>query len=199
MKVSSLLLATAVILASGSLFGQAPPVTYLGLYADEGRMTWCANGTPFYQIDLWVYAVLGEGGIAAYNFDLSYPVCVEVVSLSTNGAPWQPPDQCLPGYCWPPAGLYGEFIKCRTPQEAAVVWLVHGTLNVISPDQGIVSLVPAQDKMHPPVFQTNACGGGVETPRILSNLYVNYDPSAPECSGMAVNLKTWGAIKQLYR
>ena len=204
MKSASLFLMASLLCVSISLYGQAPPVTYLGLYADETRTTWCACGTPEYQIDMWVYAILTEGGIRSYNFDLSYPPNVVVTGLALNRHQDRP-ITCLPGYCDPPPGLYGEFDFCFGPPRFPVLWLVHGTLNVISSEPGIVELVPTAGTgekaitPYPPTFQVTRCFGPSETPRVLTKLFVNYAPSTPECSGMAVNHKTWGAIKHLYR
>jgi hypothetical protein len=205
MKSVLFLLAVAVILISDPLFGQEPPVTYLGLYADGARTTWCACGDPEYQIDMWVYAIPGQGGLKAYNFDLSYPSNVVVMNLALNRHR-STPITCLPGYCDPPPGLYGEFDFCLEPPKFwDVLWLVHGTLNVISSEPGIVELVPTAGSgekavtPYPPTFQVTRCDGVNESPPVLTKLYVNYGPSTPECSGMAVNQKTWGAIKHLYR
>jgi hypothetical protein len=45
----------------------------------------------------------------------------------------------------------------------------------------------------------NERGGGTLIPRILTNLFVNYDASSSVCGGMATAPTTWGAIKNLYR
>jgi hypothetical protein len=198
MKPIRFLLPVILVLISVPLCGQSPPVSYLGIYADETRTAWCASGSPSYDIDMWVFAVLSEGGLREYNFDISFPPNVVVASMVLN-LDSSIPIICLPGYCTTPPGLYGAFDLC-VPARFSPVWLVHATLSVVSSDPGIVEIVStAGNRFYPPTLSTTTCGGGAESPIILSKLFVNYAPTAPECSGLAVNPASWGAIKALYR
>jgi hypothetical protein len=193
MKCAALILVSLVVICS-PLLGQESPFTYMGLYTDEARSMWCAGGMPPYQVDMWVYALIGQGGLTAYSLSLAYPENVEVVSLSLNQSGGCPPITCLPGYCENPPGLLvGEFCE---PFKENVIWLVHGTLNVTSPDEGVVQIVS-----NPPLGSPLVKGfwGGIYIARVLTQLYINYDPSSAGCAATAVEEKSWGAIKNLFR
>jgi hypothetical protein len=181
------------ILLPAALFAQAPPVSYMGIYADEDRTTWCASGTAPYQIDVWVYMDIGENGAWAYSFDLEIPPNVVILTIDVNryeGGPWE----CIPPYC--PQGIAGEFGLCLGSRMFSSIWIVHATANVTDGDPSLIRIVPNPDIG---AMWVENCDFEYETPPILTHLYVNYDASEAECGTLPVDQSTWGAIKSLYR
>jgi hypothetical protein len=188
-----------VVLLLAALLGPAvvaaqPPVSYVGVYVDNTYSMWCVSGMPSYQSEIWVYLVLGEGGATAFSFDLALPSNVSLTDLIVGGHD-PGPSQCLPPYC--PTGITNEFGLCLIPPKFSGAWLAHGTITVTSADQGMVEIIGAAGPSSECYIVR--CDGEHETPRVLTNLYVNFAPSAPECSGLATEPVTWGAIKGLYR
>jgi hypothetical protein len=180
-------LCLAAVMASGLNVAQAAPNGYVGIFAEETHSAWCASGTVPYEIDMWVYLILGDGGAAAFSFNLTVPPNVQMgdLTVADSGDPFI----CMPPYC--PTGIYGSFGLCLAPPRFSWIWLAHGTLTVVSDSPGILEI-------HAPSLYTYNCAGDVEVPRILTNLFINYDPSDPVCAGMAVRSTTWGAIKSIY-
>ena len=80
-----LALAALIVLLLPALLGaQTLPVSYLGMYVDEGRTGWCVSGTAPYTVDMWVCLLLGETGTYAYSFDLDIPSNVEGLDMVLN-------------------------------------------------------------------------------------------------------------------
>jgi hypothetical protein len=191
MRCVTLLFAAALL--GPTLVAAQPPVSYVGVYADNTHSTWCVTGTPSYQSEIWVYLVLGTGGATAFSFDLAVPPNVTLSDLVVGGHD-PGPSQCLPPDC--PTGITNEFGLCVAPPRFSWVWLAHGTITVAGGDQGAVEIIGTNGLSDCDIVR---CDGQHETPRILTRLFVNYGPSDPECSGMATESATWGAIKGLYR
>lgn len=186
------LLFVAALLGPALVVAQ-PPVSYVGVYGDVARSTWCVSGTPSYQNEIWVYLVLGEGGATAFSFDLAVPPNVTLTDLVIGGHD-PGPSMCLPPDCV--TGISNDFGLCVAPPMFSWVWLAHGTITVTGGDPGSVDIIGTHGL---PDCDIVRCDGQHETPRILTRLYINYGPSEPECSGLAVESTTWGAIKGLYR
>jgi hypothetical protein len=180
-----------VLLLPAALPAQAPPVSYLGLYADEGRTGWCVSGTAPYPVDVWVYMKLGEIGAWGYSFDLEVPDNVEVLSMELNR--YEGPILCLPPGC--PDGIYGTFNLCFHPPRFDWIWIVHATVSVTDGNPSTIRIVPNPDDG---TIRVENCDFEYENAPVLTNLYVNYPPSASECGSLPVQTSTWGAIKGMY-
>jgi hypothetical protein len=182
----------AALLLPVTLQAQTPPVGYLGVYADEAATSWCVSGTAPYQIDLWIYLLIGENGAERYSFDIEYPSNVDVIDTDINDN--SGPSECIPPFC--PQGINGWFGMCLAWPMSSSVWLVHATLNVMDETPSIVRIVPNPDHG---TIRLRDCDGAYEYPPVLTHLNVNYPSSATECGALPVENKTWGAIKNLYR
>jgi hypothetical protein len=165
----------------------------VGVYVDNTHSTWCISGTPSYQSEMWVYLTIGEGGATGFSFDLDLPPNVTLTDLTVGGY-HSGPSECMPPYC--PTGISNSFGLCLAPPKISYAWLAHGTITVMSEDQGAVEVASTHTLSNLYIVR---CDEQHETPRILTSLHVNYGPSDPECSGMATESMTWGAIKGLYR
>jgi len=167
-------------------------VNELAIYADREMTTWCADGTPPYLIDMWVYLIVGEGGAMGFSFDLEIPFNVEVLSIDVNR--YEEPILCLPPDC--DQGIAGVFGPCYTLPRFPLVWVLQATLNVLDPSPSVVRIV---DNPVSGDINVQRCDLAFERPPILTDLLVNYPASAPECGVVAVEESTWGAIKALCR
>jgi hypothetical protein len=141
---------------------------------------------------MWVYLLFGENGAGAYSFDLEIPPNVEVVSMELNR--FESPEMCLPPDC--PEGIYGSFGICWMPPRFTSTWVVHATLDVLDANPSQVRIIA--NPGHGTIRVTD-CDGVHETPRVWTNLYVNYEISAPECGALPTEPTTWGAVKSMYQ
>jgi len=185
-------IACVALLLPATLAAQAPPINQMSIYADEYRTMWCASGTPPYLIDMWIYLEVGVNGAESYGFDLEVPSNVNTLwwDLHTGGGP----SECLPGYC--PNGITGSFGLCLDPARFPVTWVMHASLEVTDTAPSVVRIMENPD--YGTVRVTN-CAGVHESLVPLTQLYVNYPTSAPECGTVPVEATTWGAVKALYR
>jgi hypothetical protein len=181
-----------VILATLAAPARTAALNELAIYADQDMTTWCADGTPPYLIDMWVYLIVGEGGAMGFSFDLGIPSNVEVLSIDVNR--YEGPILCLPPDC--DQGIAGVFGPCYTLPRFPLVWVVQATLNVLDASPSIVSIV---DNPVSGDINVQRCDLAFERPPILTDLLVNYPASAPECGVVAVEESAWGAIKTLFR
>ena len=85
----------------------------IGFYTDVEHAGWCADGTPYYFFDLYLYIQPDENGVRAVEFLVDYPdnvAAVETVlneafvttSLGTPGTGMAIAyDRCLRDWHWP--------------------------------------------------------------------------------------------------
>lgn len=183
----SLLLVVAVLFVSYAAFAQGPPVGYIGLYLDDTGSSWCATGAGFYQVEMWICCLPSENGQICAEFAMSYPANVIQSTVTTNS-----PIVSVELGSLAPTGLSTCFIVC----QYGWFWSHHQTLWVTDPTQSVVQIIP-----HPEVgvYQFANCEPGYPTEPciVLTNLYLNYESSAPECMGTATEESSWGAIKGL--
>jgi hypothetical protein len=180
----------SVVLMLFAVGGANAQSSYMGVYLDEERTTWCASGEGVYQIDIWIYAYVEEKGILSFGYDISLPPNLDLVSWYSN--PHVLLELCDPKFGCPP-GEAGGFDECL----AGWTWIKHGVFNVLSAEPGVVEIVA-----HPTsgTIALEGCLGSIYYPTVISSVYVNYDASAPECQGpVPVERSTWGAIKTLYQ
>jgi hypothetical protein len=65
----------------------------------------------------------------------------------------------------------------------------------MDPSQGVIEIIPATDN----AVDFISCPEKYSEYQgiVYTNLYINYDPSSPECMGTGVESATWGSIKGL--
>jgi hypothetical protein len=175
-----LIIIAAIVLVSANVYSQSPGNGYIGLFADNVRSNWCVQGAGFYPIEMWVWCLPNdEGLIDVENFTISYPSNVLPSTVTYT------PDciyldlECL------------NFIQCWTDWN----WYFHQTLYVTDPSQSVIEIIPVADD----AVDFISCPEeySVYQGIVYTNLYINYDPSSPECMGTAVESATWGSIKGL--
>ena len=190
-----LLLGFVLLMISGAVCAQLPPIGTIGLFADEGRTTWCATGAgpppPYYAVEMWIWCLPNNLGMMCAEFMLAYPdpslvikstvtqndsVCVALGTLDT--------------------GMSVCFCTCQWDW----IWPFHQTLYVAPGTKMYIEIVVHPDPFIKDVQFAN-CEPGlpIEPVHIFSNLYLNYDASEPECGEPGTREATWGAIKSMYR
>ena len=176
-----LMLLAVLCLLSPPALAQVPSQTHVGLFVDDTHTSWCAFGTPPFDVELWIWVQPGAGGFTAVEFDMPYPDGVVQGPYVENPDLWHRPTKCTGDCPW----SFG-FENCQT----SWLWLYHETLTVTSPDQMTIAL-----QYHPTgenyVTVWN-CNNEEEQGVILSNLYIN------TCEALPIRPATWGAIKGLY-
>ena len=178
-----IVIVVALCLLPHLLFAQAPQNTYLGVFMDDSRTTWCVTGDPPYQAEIWVWALPGVAGLKGAAFDLWYPGVV-------LDGDWvlHPNMDTTPQKCTPPCPDFSRgYLDC----QSSWVWLFHQTILVTSSDHKLIEIRPfPADSDHVSVWD---CDGVEQSAVILSKGYINH------CGPVPVETKTWGAIKSLYR
>ena len=160
---------------------QTPAQTHVGLFVDDSHTSWCAFGTPVYEVELWIWAQPGAGGLTATAFDMPYPTGTDGYAGVKNPDLRSSATKCKLDCAWS-----FVFVNCQT----SWVWLYHETLTVSSPDQMMIKL-----QYHPTgenYVSVWNCNNEEEQGVILSNLYIN------TCQPLPTWPSTWGAIKSLY-
>jgi hypothetical protein len=166
------------------------PVTaqtgYIGVYLDNTRTTWCASGTPPYQVDMWVWALVeGDIGLGGFEFGLTLPPDVEV---DWHANPDVINELCYPGeYC--PPQYHGTFSTCMKP--GVWIWLEWGTLTVNTNELRVIELIGYPESG---VISLWRCDNTSLIPTVLRDaVYLS-----PDCVTLPTRPVTWGAIKALF-
>jgi hypothetical protein len=184
-KIVLLAVALIVLCASSAFAGY--PEGYIGLFTDEAHTNWCATGTGFYPVEMWIWALPNAlyGTICA-EFRICYPVNV-IQSTATRN---DPIISVMLGDL--ASGISVCFIVCQW----SWFWICHQLLYVTDPTQTIVYICAHPDVG---VFQFANCEPGypVEPFIKFTSLYLNYAPPDPECMGTATEDASWGAIKSM--
>jgi len=180
--VKWLILISILSLSFQPVLAQSPASTYIGLYLDANHESWCALGTPAYDIEMWVWVLPGTGGFTGAQFDMPLPIQIIDSNWVSNPnrrtmikrRPGEGPEYSI------------GFYDCQT----SWVWLFHATLTVPSPDPAMIQVqhYPSGEN-HVTVWD---CNNDELQARVLSNLYIN------NCQPLPTNPTTWGAIKNLY-
>jgi hypothetical protein len=183
-----LILVMAFVLAvSGGVLAQAPVQPYVGIFVDENREGWCATGTPVYEVEWWLWVLPGENGVRGLAFNMPLPSSVSRgdgvrnPSLMFGSIKCQPP---CPDYMF-------SILMCLTDWT----WIYHETLLVSSVDPVVVQVLNFPDSSESITVEN--CISEEEPVVRLTDLYINYPLDGPECTGMASDSKSWGAIKTL--
>ncbi len=185
------LLLSALVLCTvcGAAGAQLPPVGYIGLYTDEFHDTWCANGVGLYPVNMWVWCLPSERGMMCAEFAISYPI-----NVIRSTVVWNPEIPIIVDPPDPSVGVSICFLNCKWDWT---FWF-YQQLWVVDPTPVHAEIIKHTDPYVLDIQFAN-CDPGypVEPVRKYTNLYINYDPGSSECSGTAVESRSWGAIKRL--
>ncbi len=183
------LLFLAVSLIAAAAGAQLPHVGYIGLFTDDDHQSWCANGVGFYQVNMWVWCLPSERGMICAEFAISYPPNVIQSTLT-----WNPEIQ----WVIDPPSPYEGISVCLPECKCDWFWLFYQQLWVIDAAPVYVEIIKHPDSYVENIQFANCEPGFPFEPVIkYTNLYINYDPAGPECSGTAAESASWGAIKSL--
>jgi hypothetical protein len=181
-----LLLAVALLLVASVANAQLPPVGYIGLFTGEDHSAWCANGTGFYPVDVWILCLPSYLGQICAEFKLSNPPNVIPSTVTFN----TPLISVSLGDLDP--GISVCYVACQDNWH----WIAHRLYYVSGPGLTYIEIVPSPG---PGVYQFANCEDGfpVEPCIKLTNLYLNAGPGIPECDAMGTQDASWGAIKSM--
>lgn len=190
-----LFLAVLLILIPSFLWSQLPPVGYIALYTDVNRSSWCAEGAGIYPVEIWVWCLPSYNGQLGVEFGISYPANVALSTYEINSEVWGdqlPWVECEGNIC----SILILYYECQWDWH----WLYHRTIYVTDSAPSYCEIVPGywSGKLEFTIC-TPEYPIEVEPCKKLTNLYLNYDSSSPECQGVSAESKSWGSIKYLLR
>jgi hypothetical protein len=174
------------ILAAGS--------AYVGLYSDYSRSTWCVDGEPVYEIDVWVWVLTPQEGMEAFGYNLTIPEACTLVDTDYNPSVIpeivEPPE---PGKDPEPHFDYSAALEMCKPY--AWIWTYHFVFSVSEGTQGIFEITS-----HPELGESvlRDCSDVSHELVKLTNIYVNYPPASAECWTVSTEAVSWSAIKGLF-
>ncbi|MBN1884096.1 MAG: hypothetical protein JW876_01065 [Candidatus Krumholzibacteriota bacterium] len=173
-----------ILLAAGAT--AQTPLGYMGLYADGAHGTWCATGSGFYPVEMWIWCLAGINGQICAEFMIGYPanVITSTVTANTDAISVTLGD------------LASGMSACLKECNESWLWFFHQTLYVSDPTLTFVQILGHPDVG---VYQFANCNEGFPTePCVaLTHLYLNAGPELPECQTTAVETASWGAIKSM--
>jgi hypothetical protein len=173
-----------------ALHSQLPPQGYIGLFTDEYRQEWCAEGEAIYSVEMWMWCLPSNNGQAGVEFGVRYPSNIVLSTFTTNDI-WGLGmiSGCEGDICY----LSGGYMGCMTDWH----WIFHETLYVMDSTPSYCEIVPFPESG---VYKFMSClpGHPDEPCRIYTNAYFNYPPEGPECRGTAIESKSWGSIKSMF-
>ena len=178
------LLAIALLVIAGAANAQTG---FIGLYTDETHSYWCAEGVGFYPVNMWVMCLPGPLGQICAEFMICYPPIVIQSTTTWNTALISVSLGDLA------SGLSVCYIVCQYDWN----WIAHQLLYVTdSATKAMAVICPHPDVG---VYQFSNCEPGypLEPCTVLTNLYLNYAPTEPECQGTGTQDASWGAIKSM--
>jgi hypothetical protein len=177
----------AVLLISTAASAQSD--TYLCLFTDAEHTTWCGTAPSIPgPVTMYIFQLTKPEGSQCAEFRLIYP---DDPDLSTLMPDYSDEINITLGEL--DEGISIGYDGCK------VGWFLIASQMIItySTTQFEISIVP-----HPVAGGPSYCGCETGFPKRdmtgWNSLYINYDPSAPECSETAVAETTWGAIKAIY-
>jgi hypothetical protein len=184
------LIALGLLLLAGSGFAQypgLPDTAYVGLFADAGHTVRSVTygGTGFTPFTMYLYWLPSKRGLQAAEFAISYPANV------LTGALWSDPAITVQLGSFT-AGISIAFAEdsCQTDwvySHRQTCYLKDATLSQI--------MVVEHPTTDPPAYQVATCelGYPIEPVKRFTHLYMNWD------GGTAVESKSWGSIKSLFK
>jgi hypothetical protein len=184
--ILALLLIALSLPATG--YAQNPSLGYIGLFADSEHSYWCVNGVGFYPVEMWIWTLPGQNGMICVEFEIGYAANV-IPSTITPGF-----DDVTLAIGDLDEGLSACLMECQWDW----FWFYHQTLYVTDDMPTYCEVLPHPDIG---VYQFANClpGFPVEPCIKFTNLYINYQPTDPECLGTAVESSSWGAIKSIFK
>jgi len=173
---------SAVLLISTTCLDAQPAEPYVGLYADAGHSVMSVYNTGgFMPFELWIWWLPSQHGLITMEFKLTYPSNVIAILVTRNPDLMIVLDECI-GYLCP------MFQTCHIDW----VWSHHQTCYLTSAVPGFVEIGPSPYASA--VLAANCeLGYPIEEVIVLNNLALNQE------GAIAVELQSWGAIRNLYR
>ncbi len=186
-----LIAACAVLVLSAAVDVHGSGNVYVGVYADDDHSEWCVDGEPSYEIDVWIWILTTEEGMNGFGYNLNIPETYSLIDKEYH--PFMIPEIVDPHEIPPsPHWSYrGALHMCKGLEW---VWTYHLHLSIPDGTPGVIEVTS-----HPELGESviSDCSN-VPHPLVrLTNLYVNYPPSSPECLTFGVEGSSWGAIKSL--
>jgi len=186
-----LMLLVVLVLLSPAAQAQ-PPLGYIGLFTDASHSSWCASGTPFYPVTMYIWCLPGINGQMCAEFAIDYTADPGLIKTGATQAPHV--SVALGGL---DSGMSVCFIECQTDWH----WAFSQVLLVNTTSKLTIQIVP-----HPgilvPAYQFANClpKFPIEPCIVFTNLYINSQNGIDaECSTTANETATWGAIKNIYQ
>lgn len=188
-----LLIVVAAMLFSSTAFAQAPPVGYMGLFADDAHSVWCAHddGPPFWLLTMYIWCLPSVNGQMCAEFSIDYGGDPGLMKIAPVSAP-----HVSVALGELDTGMSVCFNACQTDWH----WAFNQGIFVNTENKVTVRVIAHPDP-NIQTFQFANCleDFPMEPIIILSNLYINSVQGVdPECAVLGTAPATWGAIKNLY-
>ena len=182
----ALLIAAAVMFVASSLFAQVlPPVGYIGIYADAGRLANSVCPAMYGQCQAWIYCLPSVNGLQAAEFAVGFPATI--VTLATNQNPL-----ITVALGSLPAGISVAFGETSCQRDW--VWTHNLVLMSLAAIPTKIDIIAHPNTLPVPTFQFANCTPGypIEPCKNLTPLYLCQD------GPLGVEQTNWGAIKSLF-
>lgn len=170
-----------------------PAVAYdyasIGLFVDEARTEWCLTTTQLpYAFDVWIYCRPSENGVRAVEFSISDLAPTYYLTGIDPG----PTVSITLGNIFD--GISYSLYLCETD------WFIVDVLSILATGPGQTAIW-LQGHGDTGVMAVATClpGYPLEPAVAYSSVFVNYPAGAPECSGVATEETSWGAIKDMFK
>ena len=179
-----LILAAVILVVFAAGASAQGTLGYIGLFADDAHSTWCATGTGFYSLEMWIWCLAGGHGQICAEFMISYPGNVITSTVTQN----EDDISVTLG------DLGSGMSACLKECNEGCLWFFHQTLFVTDAALTFVQVMPHPDVG---VLQFANCDEGFPTEpcMALTHLYLNAGQELPECQTTATKSASWGAIK----
>jgi len=187
-----LMLLVVLVLLSPAAQAQ-PPLGYIGLFTDASHSSWCASGTPFYPVTMYIWCLPGINGQMCAEFAIDYTADPGLIKTGATQAPHV--SVALGGL---DSGMSVCFIECQTDWH----WAFSQVLLVNTSSKVTIQIVPSPVVEPTPLYQFANClpKFPLEPCIVFTNLYINSQNGIDaECSTTANETATWGAIKNIYQ
>ncbi len=145
---------------------QAQESAQIGIYVDDSRVEFCAYGSDFLPVDIWVWGRPGENGLIGMEFQIEYPNSVFPVQPVYS-------DNVLTISGHPASGIYVIFNDCQYDW----VWAFRQTVMLVSGDAGLIQAYPTREfQPSPPYgFGIYDCGTALYEPAgRISSVCINF-------------------------
>lgn len=181
------LLLTVVMSAILTTSAAAYDYGYVGLFADEARTSWCLESPPYETFDMYVFCLPSDNGVRAVEFSIGMPPTYIIMTSTPGPTVSVTLGDHLNGISY---GLY----LCSTDW----ILLDHCTLLPMAAGEAAIWLKGHADTGEMSIANCLP-GYPIEQALAYTSLFVNYPPGSAECSGVATEETSWGAIKEMLR